>query len=265
MKLESISPSRIAAYLACPRRFAFRYVEDAPAAFRPATLAFGSAVHSALETFHMERLAGRTPLPAAIETLFLVDWHAALAQGLAFKEGEDADSLARLGARLVAAYMAAVPEDLGVVAVEAPFQVPLADPATGEVLGPDLMGIFDLFAEGDTIVELKTAARAFDHGTLARHLQLSAYAFAYRSIHGTIPKLRVVALMKQKTPKVAFHEATRDLPELRWWARLAAEVCRAIEAEVFPPSPGWMCDGCEYARPCASWQGRTLLPVRRVA
>ncbi len=39
-----------------------------------------------------------------------------------------------------------------------------------------LRGVIDLVEADGTLVELKTAARTFDTGSLERHLQLSTYA-----------------------------------------------------------------------------------------
>jgi len=249
MDVESITPSKVTTYLACPRKFAFRYVEQVPPAFKPAALAFGSAVHTALEAFHRKCLDGEPVSADEIVSLFLSDWAAQQVDDLRFKEGEDAASLQALGVALIKAYVTANP-DLRVRAVEWPFAVPLVDPETGEVIGPDVHGVFDLVLDGDVIVELKTAARAYDAGTLARNLQFSAYAYAYRRLYGRDPLVRVTALLKQKKPRIDTYEAPRTPEDDVRFVRVAAAVAKAIRVEAFPPNPGWQCDDCEYAGRC---------------
>jgi putative RecB family exonuclease len=251
---DPITASKIQMYLTCPRKFAFRYVEKVPPAWKSAALALGSAVHSALQVFHEKRMEGITAPADEVASVFLADFAAQQVDDLRFKDGEDASALAATGNALVRAYVAENAE-LAVRAVEWPFQVPLSDPGTGEILGPDLRGVFDLLLPDDQIVELKTAARAYDPDTLARNLQLSAYAYAYRQAFGREPTLRIVALLKHKKPKLARYDAARSPETLAWFVHLAAEVARAIEARVFPPNPGWPCTDCEYQKTCAAWRG----------
>lgn len=253
MKLAYLSASRINLYLTCPRKYAFRYVEGVQPAWKAAALAFGSAVHSALETYHRSFMEGGALTASEVAGLFVADWQAAQLDPLHFNAREDAVSLRRLGETLVTEYVSMHPS-LPVRAVEWEFQLPLADPETGEVLGPDLRGVFDLVLEGDVIVEMKTAARAYDASTLARNLQLTAYHYAYRSLYGRTPKLRLVAMLKQKAARVETYEPERTNPEDTWFVHLAAAVAQGIEAEVFPPSPGWMCSDCEYMHACAAWR-----------
>ncbi len=251
---DSITASKIQAYLTCPRKFAFRYIEKVPPAWKAAALALGSAVHSALQVFHEKRMEGITAPADEVAAVFLTDFAAQQVDDLRFKDGEDAAALASTGDALIRAYVAEN-ADLSVRAVEWPFQVPLADPGTGEILGPDLRGVFDLLLPDDQIVELKTAARAYDPDTLARNLQFSAYVYAYRQAFGREPTLRIVALLKHKKPKLARYETARS-PETRtWFVHLAAEVARAIDAHAFPPNPGWPCNDCEYQHACAAWRG----------
>ena len=251
----TITASKITTYLQCGRKYAFRYLDRLPVPWKPSALAFGSAVHSALEIFHEKRMDGVTPSADEVVHAFLVDWEAELAGELRFKDGEDAATLRSQGEALLRLYVAQN-ADLPVVrAVEWPFEVALIDTATGEILGPNLRGIFDLVLDGDTLVEIKTAARGYDAGTLARHVQLSAYAYAYRQSVGRDPTLKVVALLKHKKPKVDLYEAARTPLDDAWFVHVAAEVGRGIEAGVFPPNPGWQCADCEFAEPCRAWRG----------
>lgn len=260
MHLETISPSQITTYLACPRKFAFRYVERLPPAWKSAALAFGSAVHSALEVFHQRRLDGDTPEPNDIAAAFRIDWAAEAAGDLKLKDGENMLALAELGEALVRLYVAEH-ANLAVQAAEWPFEVPLADPETGEVLGPTLRGVLDLVLAGDELVEIKTAARAYAQNQLDVNLQFSAYAFAYRQIVGRDPKFSVVGLIKTKKPRIDRYPVTRTVVDDHRFVRIAAAVARAIEVEAFPPNPSWMCTDCEYGPVCEAWAQPPTRPV----
>lgn len=257
-----LSASRITLYLQCPRKYAFRYVEKVVVPWKSANLAFGSAVHGALQTFHERLMEGRKSTPDGIAQLFVSDWHAQLVDELRFKKGEDAESNRLMGEALVRLYVEAH-QDLRVVAVESGFQIPLAHPNTGEVMGPDLKGFFDLVLEGDTVVELKTSARAYDQGTLARHVQLTSYRYAYARLFKRDAKLKVIALLKQKKPRIETYEAIRTKEDDPWFVHLAAEAHRGIEAGIFPPSPSFLCGDCEYADQCRKWRGPRLARVPR--
>ena len=62
----TLSASKITTWLACPRRFKFRYVWKIPPPWKASALALGSAVHGALETFHQQRTTGTTIAPDAV-------------------------------------------------------------------------------------------------------------------------------------------------------------------------------------------------------
>ncbi len=261
--VPTTSASKLTAYLQCPRKYRFRYVLRLPVDSRPGGLAFGSSVHAGLQVFHEARKDGREADVEAVLRRFRADFYAELSGNIRFKEGETKEGLLSLGEALIRQYVETFP-DVPVTAVEEPFQVPLADPATGEVLGPDLKGILDLVVSDDTVVEIKTAARAYDEATLARHVQLSAYAYAFRVRHGREPKLIVVALLKQKRPRIERMSASRTADDGSWFVTLAAEVVRGIEAGIFPPNPGWQCSDCEYLDPCRGTRASSdLVTLRR--
>ena len=129
--MESISISRVQSYLACPLKYKFEHVDQIPKPFRAAALAFGGSVHAAIEWFHKERIEGREPSVETAISQFDADWYAQNLEPLAFGDWDSKESLAEKGRELVRLYlgqMSTTPE-----AVEAPFEVELYDPVTGEV------------------------------------------------------------------------------------------------------------------------------------
>lgn len=249
-----LSASQIGTYLGCARKYAFRYVEGAEPEFRSPALSFGSAMHSALDWFHIERREGRTPDVAKAVQIFRADWTAELERPIAWDEDETPELYLKMGETLIRLYAG----EFGGVTVcgsEIAFEVPLVDPTSGEVLSGTLSGYFDLLLPDDQLCEVKTAKRKFDAETLRRHIQLSAYHYAYRAMYDREPTLTVITLLKYKRPAIELVSAHRTEGDDAFFVHLASEVSRGIDAGIFPPNPGRLCGSCEYGRRCASWQG----------
>ena len=252
--MEPVSISRIQAYLACPLKYKFEHVDRIPKPWRAAALAFGGSVHAAIEWFQRERMAHRTPESAAVISVFDADWYAQNVEPLVFADTESRESLAEKGRELLRIYVdqseAAAP-----AAVEESFEVELADPMTGEVLDLTLRGRFDLLEEGETLVDVKTAARTLDDRGIVQHLQLSAYALAYLLLRHRVPKLRLDQLLKTKQPRIERREAARTIEDLAWTAHLIKRTAGAITAGHFYPNPSWRCGECEFFAHCQAWRG----------
>lgn len=249
-----LSASQISLWLSCGRKYAFRYVHRLESEHRPAALSFGRAVHSALETLHLAKLDGESPDPTSIVRLFKADWQAEVDLGLSFKHDESANRLRHLGENLVFEYTKWL-ADRKVIAAEQPFEVELIDPETGECSGEKLRGYFDVILDGDVVGEVKTAARRFDEGTLARKIQFSAYAYAWRQMRGRDPTVLVISLLKQRRPEVSAAVAKRTKDDDAFFVQLALEVADAIDQGCFPANPNFMCPDCEYARACRAFRG----------
>ena len=254
-----ISVSQVNAYLGCPLKYRFQYVDKIPRPWRVAAMAFGSSVHAAVEWFHKERLAGRVPDLSEVLKVFDADWYAQNTEPLVFSERESREALAEKGRGMLQLYVEST-NGTKPVAVEQWFELDLADPETGEVLDVRLRGVIDLVEEGETLVDLKTAGRTLESGGLERHLQLSTYALAFFLLHGSIPKLRLDMLLKTVKPRLERHPTTRSIEDLSWAARLIREVSLAIETEQFFPNPSWRCTECEYFAHCQQWRGTWPLP-----
>jgi putative RecB family exonuclease len=250
----TLSASQVNAYLGCPLKYRFRYVDRIPPPWRPAALAFGGSVHAAAEWLHKERIAGRQPTAEEVLRIFNADWFAQNLDPLVFGDRESKDELTEKGQAMLATYVEAID---GAVprSVEERFEIDLVDPVTGEVFDLRLVGVVDLVEEDGTVVDLKTAARVVSQADLDRHLQLSIYALAAFVETGAVPKLRLDVLLKTKVPRLDRRSTTRSLDDLGWTARLVHGVGRAIENGHFFPNPSWRCTECEYFGNCQAWQG----------
>lgn len=249
-----LSASSLALYSACPRKYAFRYVHRLIPEHRPAALAFGSAVHSALEVLHLMRMDGEKLVdPTKLVRTFRADWQAQVDTGLSFKRDESADTLRAMGEQLVVEYARWL-GDRPIVAAEQPFEIDLVDPETGEVSDERLRGYFDLVLPDDVVAEVKTAARRFDEGTLARKIQFTAYAYAWRQMRGRDPTILIVSLLKQQRPQLMENVAPRTKEDDSFFFHLALDTADAIRARAFPPNVCFMCSDCEYATACRAFR-----------
>jgi len=253
--MEPLSVSQVQAYLACPLKYRFQYVDKLEKPWRAAALAFGTSIHAGVEYFQRERVAGRTPDPASVFSMFEADWYAANLDPLVFSGSDSQESLAEKGRELLALYVEQTNGKLP-AAIEQPFEIDLVDPETGEDLDVRFRGYVDLVEADGTVVDLKTAARTVGQGDLERHLQLSVYALVAFLQRDEIPSLRLDVLLKTRVPRFERPVTTRTLQDLSWTAQLVRAVADAIRDRAFHPNPSWRCSECEYFAHCQAWRGQ---------
>lgn len=255
MELPVISASQVNAYLACPLKYRFQYVDQIPKPWRVAAMSFGTSIHAAVEWFHRQRMVGGTPTAEQVERMFEADWYAQNLEPLVFSDRESRDGLLEKGRAMLRLYVSEQEGRPAPAFVEQPFVVELHDPETGELFDLRLRGFVDLVEQDGTVVDLKTAGRSLEAGGLERHLQLSVYALAALIATGGVPKLRLDMLYKTVRPRLERLETSRTTTELAWTAQLIREVALAIQTEHFFPNPSWRCQECEYFAHCQRWRG----------
>ena len=178
-----------------------------------------------------------------------------------FGEKDTKESLLELACRMLEVLHKNREPGTEIVAVEQPFDVPLIDLDTGEVLDRALVGTLDLIerdANGRlVVVDLKTSARKYTSLQVEAALQLSVYSYA-TAMNGLADqedlRLRFDVLTKTKQPELHRYWTQRDRAASLRLFRLVAEVLRAIEAGVFHPNPGWQCKDCQFRSACWAWR-----------
>jgi putative RecB family exonuclease len=253
---DTISVSQINLYRTCSLKYRFQYIDQLPRLVRAGGLVFGSAIHKALEWLNKTRKAGEQPTLEALLRVFEADWHAQCLDGeILFADHASADQLRMKGKELLSAYYHAPAKP--VYDAELFFQVPLVNPATGEVLDVPLRGVIDLIEADDSLVEFKTSQKRWAVTDLPDNIQLTAYSYAYELLFGRRPKeLRLVNLVRTKAPVIETHITGRDANDYERLFFLGKEVRRGIQAGVFIPNRGcWMCRDCEYDQDCREWTG----------
>lgn len=244
---EHLSVSQITTWLGCPRKYRFRYVERRPAERRSVHLAFGIAVHSAIEWWFRERMDGRKPAQEDAQRIFRADWTAQTTDELLDYEGKEPAALRSMGEGLLGLFTSRFETDALPHGVEQRFEVQLRHPFGGYELPLPLVGFLDYTKDG-LLGELKTCARKC--GPSQWSLQLSAYSYAFQELYGRRPRIQLVELIKTKQPKIEVLDISMAIRDEAWFVEVAAEVYQAIRAGTFPPIPSWMCTRCEYRRAC---------------
>jgi len=250
--------SRLGAFSFCAKKYEYRYVLDFPATARP-ELAFGTALHGALEENFRQKIESRKDLPVESVT---AAFRRGLESGLAavpedsLRGATDVHYLRAMGEHLLDRFMkerapALQPAPRG---VETPFRLPLPG-------GHELAGKFDLLDTDWVLHDFKTSSKPYDLRR-ADPAQLVIYAWACEGIFGRVPK----ALCFDVFVKGDGSEGRVDLQEpvrvpvpgadimARVGRRLQSQLDRVaqVEAEgLFPRAfQPLRCGWCEYQAPC---------------
>jgi putative RecB family exonuclease len=250
------SHSSLSTYAACPRRYAFRYVERLPGEAPHWWFTFGSAVHRAFEAVDRARIrARREDMPAPGYNVLARAFNEAVdAAGCASEEA--ARYRARSGPVLLAYLERAVASDTEPVGVELGFGIDIAVP--GDEAPLRFVGYIDrIDRRRDGAIEV------IDHKTgklrsqedVDRDRQLTAYAFACArgalrdpASGAVLPAAARLGLHFAQSGLIVW--TTRSAKELdAFGAQLAAEV-GAIRQREFAPRPGFACRWCEYRAEC---------------
>ncbi len=252
-----VSCSQIKAYQTCSHRYLMQYILGTPPSHRSIALGFGSAVHHALALHYEYQLAhGEMPSVDQLHGWFGDRLDVELADTsipTRFDDGEDAGKVKDMGVGMLSSFHAKgfVPDS--VIGVEVPFGVNIADPATGVVLEPLLVGAIDLVAEKDgrvVLVEHKTAARRFDATRLRYDMQPTTYTFAAKSLRLVNPAVVFHLLLKSKGYPVECVPVGRTKADEVEMLETFAAVLKGIEAGVFHRTRGWACSDCQFRYRC---------------
>jgi putative RecB family exonuclease len=257
-----VSFTQIDQYLRCPLKYKFTYVDRLEPEFVPAALAFGSGIHGAAAFLLRGKAQGAPPSLADVQAFFEGYWKLETSnRPIRFGEKDTRESLLDLAGRMLEVLHRSQEPGTEIVGVEQPFDVPLIDLDTGEVLDRALVGTLDLVerdAEGRlVVVDLKTSARRYTDLQVEASLQLSVYSYA-TAMNGLSDqedlRLRFDVLTKTKQPELCRYWTQRDRGASVRLFHLAAEVLRAIEMGVFVPNPGWQCRDCPFRSACWVWK-----------
>jgi CRISPR/Cas system-associated exonuclease Cas4 (RecB family) len=251
-----VSLTAIRTYQSCPLRYYFKYVAGLPERTISASLAFGTAIHKALE-HHYRRFAldGVPPGMSSLLTAYQSDWTQRSEAQIQFNLGDDRASLDRLAERMLAAFLAssaAIPEGR-ILAVEEPLRGSVIDGL------PDVLGRVDLIIgtpQELVVVDWKTSRSKWSAAQVEEASeQLLLYAELLRDFaDDKRVRLEFTVLTKTKEVAVERHGLPVDPVRLARTKRMIERVWRAIEGEHFYPAPSLIvCSGCPFRQPCQQW------------
>jgi putative RecB family exonuclease len=253
------SYSSVSQYLKCPLQFYFERVIKLPRKTVSDAQVLGSALHSALASYHQSIQSSEPVQRDQIQAAYLSAWdeQASLGQIVASGEKTVEDSRS-VGAALIDVYLKEPPPE-NIVAVERAMLSPIAN-SRGDYLEKPILVVADLITRNSDgtlqVGELKTSGRAYSESEVATSHQPTFYANALYEISGQEPSVEYTVLVKTKVPKVQRIEATRTISDFGRLGDLIGVVERAIEGEIFYPQESPMnCSGCSFFRECRSWTG----------
>jgi RecB family exonuclease len=255
--LPHFSVSQLRAFLSCPRRFFFQYIERAEPAFRPIALAFGTAWHTVIG-HHLSHSTYEAPvsreelrdlLRQSLEAEVMKDGIPVLFDTEDANLGTSID----LGIRMLDVFLDKVlfPEE--VLGVEVPFVLELAHPVTGEIASLPLIGAIDAIVMENGapgVWELKTGAKKWSADQLEYDAQMTAYAMAARELGHNDPELKLLVTTKTKTPDVQVERLVRHRADKQELAETALTVLHAVTAGIDYRVRGWGCKTCAHAGVC---------------
>lgn len=260
-----LSHSQLSLMRACPRKFAFQYVEKAPADFVASSLIFGGAIHSALELFFRAKLEGLTVTPEAMLSAYHDAWRreregSNQAIPVRFSKGETPETLDALADRIIASFLAsslATPKGT-ILGVEEELRVVL-DPDL-----PDLLARVDLVTQTDGalhVVDFKTSRSRWTDEKAQEssdQLLLCGATVARMSMHLGVPvHLHFAIITKAKTPVVQLLPVLSNPERVAGVKDSVRQVWEAIQSGVDYPSPSPLaCATCAFKSRCPIFAGR---------
>lgn len=198
-----VSVTQIRTCLRCSLQYLFRYVCDLVV---PPTgdLPFGRTVHEGLQENSRQKIRNQQDLPARqAREIFSDSWDRQV-QETVFGEDEKPGQFKEQGVRLLTAYIAEVAPNVQPVEVERELLL-----ETGATELP-LKGYIDLIDDQGYIIDHKTSKRSFPPHTVEKDLQLTACAFAYRSLCGQPGRgVRLDVMVRTKQPRLQQLQAGR--------------------------------------------------------
>lgn len=257
--LDHLSWSSIKTYASCPRKFAYRYIEEAAPEFVPAALAFGSAFHAAVDCVHQARIEGQ-PVPSVESILSRYDeaWKSEVESDVRFAKEEDSITLRESAERMLDAYrefilVSGVGESASIIAIEESRRFGLLADVPPIEMRLDLL---ELTASGDLIVsDVKTSRSRWNDTNAREHLpQLILYA------NGLLPLVkelgakrivpRFVVVTKAKKPVVQVIEPKATQEDVSRLKDQVAATWSAIQAGIFVKRESWACTQCPFQKRC---------------
>ena len=244
------SCTQLITYLQCPLQYYYQYVLKLDWVKVPASYAFGSCMHKAIEAANLGLMNGGCK-SSEIADIFFTHWEKEATE-VQWDDELEKDALQTKGRMLTELYCATAKE-YKPTEVELPFRLQIMDHDINILGDRDFVGRIDAIFTGDTIIEIKTSGRSLTQQEVDQNLQLTLYSWVYNKLYGQPEKgIRVINLVKTKTPKLTTLDTVRTERDHSWALAIVTQVIKAIDNEIFYPNPigGYGCSSCPYRQHC---------------
>lgn len=245
--VDHLSYSSITNYLACPRGWAFKYVENRPTLPTP-ELAFGSAFHGAVEAHLTDR-------EQSITDLWNANWKKQTEQEIQWDGAEPAsyqnDGIRILGDPEILAGLNSIHPGKDEIGVKIERKVELHVPG----VPIPVIGYIDVITDDGVPGDFKTSARSWTTDKAEGETQPLFYLAALNQLGIETPgmKFRHYVFVKTKKPQFQMLEHAHTINQLLWLFGMIKNVWNAIDREAYPENPtGWKCNPnyCDFWNIC---------------
>jgi len=246
-----LSKTKVNAYISCPEHYRLEYHLDIHPRRKALNLVIGLTTHAAIAANLRARMEGRSF--AEKELSFAIDslWKAYNIENTDFVDEKALEEGKRDSHRLAMIFIEKA--RVNPFLVEHPFDLPIIDITTGEVLEEARWaGAIDIVDQEGVIFDIKTKARQGTEFDVKTSLELTGYAYAYSLINKELNQVPVSLINLVKTKQVQLQELrdVRNPYHFRRFFQTLAHVVNGIRDERFYPNPGVHCIWCEYKPFC---------------
>lgn len=259
-QLDHLSWSGVKTYSTCPRKFAFKYIERVQEEFKPSSLLFGSAFHSAVEKVQEARLQG-LGVPCADQLLAEFDaaWsREALGNTIQYCKEEDEASARELAQRMLAAYAeyaaleATLPDTAQIISIEHAHRFRLlADVPPIE----SRIDLLELQSTDLVVSDLKSSRSRWNDAKVQECVpQLILYATGLMPLMRELGAKRIVTkfvvVTKAKSPVVQVLQPQACQDDVVRLKQTVSETWSAIQTGLFVKRETWACGQCQFRSRC---------------
>ena len=255
--IDHLSWSQVQTFRGCPRKWAYRYVDQLEPGFVPEALAFGSAFHTAMQLYYERQMEGRFCSLSDLIDAFEADLRGHGHDDrppIQFNKTSDLDSLLQLALRMLSAFIESELTQLRgpVIGVEETVRVQI-DPDLPEVVARlDLLLLDSAELE---LIDFKTARGKWGNTAVLDHgdqLQLYALMLGQLPAFQQLPiSLRFAVITKAKTPQVQYLTLGQDPKRAQRVVDQFRSVWSAMRQGVDFTNPSPMnCPGCPFKHQC---------------
>ena len=237
--MRRLSQTQIRTFQTCPQRWKLRYIDGRKEPPSP-PLTFGSAVHSGLETFYLNRIAGPAPLDEV-----LASFDAELDPAAYGSEQKFERARADGHAMLESWYGKHAPGFQPALAVELALQFFI-----DEVPMISILDRVDVAEDGRVRITDYKTGKFFLQQKAQESEQLTLYQIAAEEkLEREVESLSLVHVPSDTEWRVP----RRSPAEVESVRRLVLDTAEAIESQEFEPRPGRQCDWCHVKPWCPAF------------